>query len=183
MPVTRRHWALGAIGLASAAELVSAFQHAHQAARAASPPKLDHLDPAAARKIEAITSRIIPSDGTPGAREAGVIYFIDRALGTWEADKLPAYRKGIDELERTRARMFPASASLQTLSDDQMDRLITSIEGSEFFELLRAHTVLGFLGSPDHGGNRGGVGWTHLGVEDRMVFEPPFGYYDGEASQ
>ena len=35
-----------------------------------------------AAEIEAIAARIIPSDATPGAREAGVVYFIDRALST-----------------------------------------------------------------------------------------------------
>ena len=47
-------------------------------------------------------------------------------------------------------------------------------------ERLRAHTVLGFVGPPSRGGNRDGKGWAHIQVEDRMSFEPPFGYYDAK---
>ena len=32
-------------------------------------------------ELEAIAARIIPTTDTPGAREAGVIYFIDNVLG------------------------------------------------------------------------------------------------------
>ena len=34
---------------------------------------------------ETTDAQIVPSDDTPGAREAGVIYFIDRALATFLA--------------------------------------------------------------------------------------------------
>lgn len=179
-PVTRRRWALGTIGFASASELASAWQHAHQSA-VGSTPKVEHLGTAEAAEIEAITAEIIPSDGSPGAREAGVIYFIDRALGTWEADKREIYRKGMGELQKLRSKLFPKSASMAALSSEERRRLITAIEQSDFFSLLRAHTVLGFYGSPAHGGNMGEVGWAHIGLEDKMVFEPPFGYYDAEA--
>jgi gluconate 2-dehydrogenase gamma chain len=56
--------------------------------------------------------------------------------------------------------------------------LIRSMETSSFFEVLRTHTVLGFLGDPKYGGNRGKAGWRQIGFEDAMVFEHPFGYYD-----
>lgn len=36
-----------------------------------------------AADVEAICAQIIPSDATPGAREAGVVFFIDRALATF----------------------------------------------------------------------------------------------------
>jgi hypothetical protein len=39
------------------------------------------------------------------------------------------------------------------------------------------------VGSPIYGGNRGKVGWAHIGFDDRMSFEPPFGYYDAEAGR
>ncbi len=181
--VSRRDWALGSLGLLGSAELASAWQHAHQAVSARTSPKFEYLAAGEARDIDAITGRIIPSGDTPGAREAGVIYFIDRALATWEADKRVAYRVGMDQLQRTRVRIFPESVSVRSLSEGQIDRLIAEIEKSDFFEMLRTHTVVGFFGSPIHGGNRGGVGWAHIGLEDRMIFEPPFGYYDAEATK
>jgi gluconate 2-dehydrogenase gamma chain len=57
-----------------------------------------------------------------------------------------------------------------------------AIETTPFFEALRTHSVIGFLGSPAYGGNRGGIGWAYIGFEDRMMFQPPFGYYDAEAT-
>ncbi len=39
--------------------------------------------------------------------------------------------------------------------------------------------MYGFLGNPSYGGNRDHVGWKLIGFEDRMAFQPPFGYYDG----
>ena len=56
--------------------------------------------------------------------------------------------------------------------------LLGAIEKSDFFEVVRTHTLLGFLGSPSYGGNRSGAGWKYIGFEDRMTWKPPFGYYD-----
>ncbi len=180
-PISRREWTLATLGLAAPAEVAEAWQHAHQAAGAARPAKLETLSADEAREIEAIASRIIPSDGTPGAREAGVIYFIDRALGTWQAEHRDTYRKGMAEVQSLRERMFPGSSAIAALSGSDQDRLVAAFEKTPFFELLRTHTAFGFLGSPVHGGNRDGVGWTHIGFEDKASFSPPFGFYDAQA--
>jgi gluconate 2-dehydrogenase gamma chain len=179
--IGRREWTLAALGLASPGEIAAAWEHAHQTASAGTPPKLETLDPEMASDIEALTSQIIPSDGTPGAREAGVVYFIDRALRTWQSEHLESYRKGLEEVRQVRQRLFPKSTSIVGLDDASQRRLIEGFEKTPFFELLRTHTAFGFLGSPVHGGNRGGVGWAHIGFEDRASFSPPFGYYDAEA--
>lgn len=179
--LSRREWTLAAIGLAGSPEADAAWQHAHQGVTSAAPPRLETLDPATAKEIEALVSRIIPSDGTPGAREAGAIYFIDRALGGWLAEHLPAYREGLSGVQKIRAAMFPGSAGIAELSGADQDRLVAAFEKTPFFELLRAHTALGFLGSPVHGGNRGAAGWALIGFEDKASFSPPFGYYDAEA--
>jgi gluconate 2-dehydrogenase gamma chain len=82
------------------------------------------------------------------------------------------------EFHAKRKALFPQSASIASLSDQQQMTLIRSMETSSFFEVLRTHTVLGFLGDPKYGGNRGKAGWRQIGFEDAMVFEHPFGYYD-----
>src|SRR6267378_8133757 len=56
--------------------IVAAAEHAHQAAKSSSPRKFQFFTPEEAVEIDAISARIIPSDETPGAREAGVVYFI-----------------------------------------------------------------------------------------------------------
>jgi len=174
MDATRRSVLLGSLGL-------SAWIHAQEMARAAE-PRFDTLDPAMAADIDALVSHIIPSADGPGAREAGVIFFIDRALGTFDSDKVAVYRTGMAQLQQVRGRMFPTSVSVAALTPEQQIELLRAIETTEFFELLRTHTVLGFLGPPSYGGNRGQVGWKHIGFEHRMAWQPPFGWYDGEGA-
>jgi gluconate 2-dehydrogenase gamma chain len=178
---TRRSWVINSLGIAVAADVAAAWQVAHDAVHSEPPATFTSLRAVDARDIEAITAQIIPSDESPGAREAGVIYFVDQALGSWEADKRSAYRRGLRDVRRLNKKMFPTSTNIASLEDAQVRQLITAFENTEFFELLRTHTVLGFLGSPTYGGNRGKVGWAHIGLEDRMAFDPPFGYYDAEA--
>jgi gluconate 2-dehydrogenase gamma chain len=175
--ITRRHW-LVASPLAAA--VLAAQEHAHQAARSASPPPLTVLDAAEAREIEAIAAQIIPADATPGAREAGVIYFIDRALATFDQDKRPLYTEGLKNLQSKRDALFPGSQSIAALQPAQQIRLLQTIEQTDFFELVRTHAALGFFGDPSYGGNRDHVGWKLIGFEDRFQFQPPFGYYDAE---
>jgi gluconate 2-dehydrogenase gamma chain len=139
------------------AEVLEALQHAHEAAQSGD-GKLQYLDAKSAAEIEALAAQIIPSDDGPGAKEAGVIYFIDRALATFDQDQRELYRTGL-----TAAR---ATGS------------IASIERTEFFEALRKHVIMGFLANPAWGGNRDKVGWKLIGFEDAGAFQPPFGYYD-----
>lgn len=161
--------------------VLSALQAAEAAAKS-STTTFEYLDPATAAEIEAITAQIIPSTGGPGAREAGVIYFIDRALTTFAVDDREAYRTGLEQLQQKRRELFPNSAAIASLSSEQQMALIRSIETSEFFTLLRTHTVLGFLGNPSYGGNRGEIGWKQIGFEDDMAWQPPFGYYDAQVN-
>lgn len=172
MSITRREWAVGGIA--------AAWQHAHQAASSATPPKLEFLSFSDAQDVEAMASQIIPSNDTPGAKEAGVLFFIDRALAGWDREKRAIYRSGLADLQERRRAAYPQSASLAALTPDQLVHLMKEIENTPFFEVLRVHTILGFCGPPSYGGNRDGIGWSHLSVEDKMIFEPPFGYYDAE---
>jgi gluconate 2-dehydrogenase gamma chain len=167
--------------MAGWADILSAQQHAHAQAGSAA-PHFETLDAASAAEIEAIAAQIIPSGDGPGAREAGVIYFIDRALSTFAADDGEAYRKGMAEFQQKRRELFPNSSSIATLTNSQQMDLIRTMETSSFFDLLRTHTVLGFLGNPSYGGNHDGVGWKQIGFEDRMSYQHPFGYYDAQAN-
>jgi len=181
--ISRRDW-IQASGLAACwAEVAAAQQHAHEAARSGGTTAFQHFDKETAVEIEALVSQIIPTDGTPGAREAGVIYFIDRALAGFDRDKQKLYAGGLAQAQAKRRELFPSSRSIAGLSAEEQVRLLESIEKSEFFEALRFHTILGFLGDSSHGGNREQIGWKLIGFEDRHQFEPPFGYYDAPAVQ
>ncbi|MBT8148023.1 MAG: gluconate 2-dehydrogenase subunit 3 family protein, partial [Gammaproteobacteria bacterium] len=76
-----------------------------------------------AAEFEAIASRIIPGDDTPGAKEAGVIYFIDNVVGS-EQDTLSLLREGLEELQ-SRSSNLHGTASFYNLSPTQQDGLLT----------------------------------------------------------
>ncbi|HTC91181.1 MAG TPA: gluconate 2-dehydrogenase subunit 3 family protein [Bryobacteraceae bacterium] len=177
---TRRLWLSQCAGIAALADIASAQEHAHEAVQSSIPPAFQVLDPADAAEIDAITSQIIPSTDGPGAHEAGVVYFIDRALSTFDAHLREPYRLGMASVQRKRQEMFPASASVSALLSDQQIQLIHAIEATDFFSLLRTHTMYGFLGNPSYGGNRDRIGWKLIGFDDRMAYQPPFGYYDAQ---
>ena len=179
MNSTRRSWLTTCASLAAWPEVLSALQHSHTLT-ASSAGRFETLDPATAGEIEAIAAQIIPSTDGPGAREAGVIYFIDRALSTFAADRVETYRTGMLEVQQKRRDLFPNSTTIAALSAEQQQSLIRAIETTSFFDLLRGHTVLGFLGNPSYGGNRGGVGWKQIRFDNRMAYQPPFGYYDAD---
>ena len=173
--------------------VVAAAEHAHQAAKSSAPPKFQFFTPTEAVEIDAITARIIPSDETPGAREAGVVYFIDRALTTFAVDDQKVYREGLPGLQTRVPELFPALEKFSTATPEQQDQILHSLDeqtgpagrhsrssgaSSSFFQAVRVHTILAFLVDPDSGGNRDGVGWKVIGREPDHMFQPPFGYYD-----
>ena len=173
--------------------IVAASQHAHQASKSSSPPKFQFFTPEEAAEIDAISARIIPSDETPGAREAGVVYFIDRALATFAVDDQKTYREGLPGLQLRVRELFPALEKFSAATPEQQDQILHSLDeqtdsarrhsrssgaSSSFFQAVRVHTIVGFLVDPDSGGNRDGVGWKVIGREPDHIFQPPFGYYD-----
>ena len=133
-----------------------------------------------AAELEAIAAQIIPTDDTPGAREAGVIYFIDRALNTFGADNLEPIREGLQEFESSVREEHPGVEAFSALSDDQQIEALRAIEESDFFGTVRTLTIAGMFSHPSYGGNRDKVGWQLLQFDDRHAWQPPFGYYDAQ---
>jgi gluconate 2-dehydrogenase gamma chain len=133
-----------------------------------------------AAELEAIAAQIIPTDDTPGAREAGVIYFIDRALNTFRADDLEPIRAGLQDLESRVREDHAGVEAFSALTDDQQIEALRAIEESDFFRTVRFLTVAGMFAHPSYGGNRDKIGWQLLGFDDRHQWQPPFGYYDAQ---
>jgi gluconate 2-dehydrogenase gamma chain len=195
----RRFLSHGISGLSSAwvtahwPAVLAAADHAHRAAQSAAPPKFEFFSTEQAAEIDAVAARIIPTDGTPGAREAGVVYFIDRALATFASDDQKTYKEGLPELQARVRELFPAVERFSAATPEQQDEVLRSLDdhapvparpfrprpaAQSFFETLRQHSIAGFLIDPDAGGNRDGVGWKVIGREREHMFQPPFGYYD-----
>ena len=147
-----------------------------------------------ARTVEAFAERIIPDDGSgAGARGAGVVYYIDRALSGFSRNLQPIYRLGLKELEKfSRLQTGQAFAELDAGQQDDLVRLLIgpevgdATEGLQFSRadqerevaeddsvntallqrvsaIIREHTVEGFFCDPVYGGNRNAVGWKLVG--------------------
>jgi len=136
-----------------------------------------------AETVVALSSRIIPSvDKRPGAQEAGVVLFVDRALATFNAGQKKMYAEGLQDLNRRAADMFNGTAFAQ-LTAAQQDEVIRAIERTPFFQAVRFDTIVGTFALPTWGGNRDHAGWNMIGLEHQPRFQPPFGAYDVEANR
>ena len=158
-------------GLVAVAEAAAAARDAGAA--------FAQLTPAEAAALEAIAARIIPTDDTPGAREAGVIHFIDQALGDFMADEAGALRAGIETVDSLAAEAGEGMR-FADLGPEGQDAVLHAIEESPFFGLMQYLTVAGMFALPSYGGNRDHVGWQLLGFDHRHGWVPPFGHYDAE---
>jgi gluconate 2-dehydrogenase gamma chain len=168
----------GAWVAANYSGIVAAEDYVLQAAQSGKPVSFQFFTPDQAAEIEAMAAQIIPTDETPGAREARVINFIDRALATFAKNDQGRYTKGIGELQAQTSQMFPGSTKFSALSPEQQIKVLTAMEKTPFFNTVRTHTIIGFFASPVHGGNQDNIGWKLIGYDDSLNFRPPFGYYD-----
>jgi gluconate 2-dehydrogenase gamma chain len=184
--VTRRAF-LAAAGAAGAAWLVAdpellhaALVHARRTVALPPPYRFDALTAAQAADLEAMCMRILPSDGTPGAKEAGVIHFIDKALSSFAAPQKDSLVGGLTDLNQKVAAKWPGKTSFSELTPEQQDEMLKSIEKTPFFGQTRFATIVGMFANPSYGGNTREVGWKLLGFQAHGIYQPPFGYYDAE---
>jgi gluconate 2-dehydrogenase gamma chain len=146
--------------------------------------------------VAAAAARIFPSDETgPGATEAGVVIYIDRQLaGPYGKDRYrytqPPFEKGLPEQgyqdratprEIYREGLAPL-AGFHRRDAAEQDKILTGIESSIFFTLLRTHTIEGMFCDPMHGGNRDMIGWQLIGFPGpRMSYFEEVDQYHGRA--
>lgn len=158
--------------------IASAAQHAEHAALAPTPLSFEYLSVSDGADVAAIAAQIVPSGATPGAHEAHAVYFIDRSLATFFADRAPAFRTGLAGFQSAFHTAHPAIAAFNVAAPEEQLTFLKSVDQTAFFENVRVLTILGMFSAPKYAGNYAGSGWKLLGFEDQHVFEPPFGYYD-----
>jgi gluconate 2-dehydrogenase gamma chain len=164
---------VGAAGaLVAVPEVLGSAANAAQAARSVPREPLETLTASEGATLEAITSRLIPSEpGSPGAVEARAAHYIDRALGGFLSSFRETYRAGLAAVDsyatHTSGKAFALlSASEQDALLQEMER--NAVAGFEngsaaFFALVLAHTLQGTFGDPFYGGNRNFAGWDLIG--------------------
>lgn len=168
VPLTRRAFLeLTAAGLGGASLMLGC-------GRPASPYRF--LSDAEAELVIALAEQIVPADESAGATEAGVVRFIDRQLVTHYKRFQPAYRSGLEALERTsqeltgtpfRALAWEAQTDLlQRIEQGDVPETLWPETGpGEFFRMIRDHSLQGFYGGPQHGGNANYVSYRMIGID------------------
>ena len=115
-----------------------------------------------AETLAAICARIIPTDDSgPGAAEAHAAEYIDRALGGWLSPSRETYTAGLAAVDT--AGRAAGNQRFIHLTPAQQDAVLTTLEQTAFFALVRAHTIQGMFSDPVYGGNANFVGWDLIG--------------------
>lgn len=105
--------------------------------------------------VERLTELIIPSDQTPGAREAGVAEFVDFMVAHEHQKQYP-FRTGLTWLNAHSERLL--GGPFLQLSQDQQVSILEPLaykakyregeeDGREFFNSMREMTAMGFYSS------------------------------------
>ncbi|MGZ3307586.1 MAG: gluconate 2-dehydrogenase subunit 3 family protein [Xanthobacteraceae bacterium] len=136
--------------------------------------------------ITAFAERIMPgAPGKPGARDAGVLNYIDLALAGAYSDLQDFYRRGLAALDAHCRTTY--SKPFAQLSAAQQDEVIAALEGGKatgftwptsqtFFDTVRTHTMEGMFADPVYGGNKDFAGWDPGRVSRRTTAVLAGGY-------
>ncbi len=144
--------------------------------------------------IELLTQMIMPSDENgPGASEAQVVVYIDRALGTHRRDFRESYIQGLTAFDKYCLVAF--KSDFVHLSERNRRRALmgidrqrsprtwpkgASIGAREFLRMIITHTMEGMFCDPSYGGNYEEIGWKLIRFPGRAPFgyDPPFSEFD-----
>jgi gluconate 2-dehydrogenase gamma chain len=180
MSLTRRDFLLQSALYSGALWAAMNVPRPHALAAAADSTKpLVLTKPEQWKLVEAIAARIIPTDDEPGATEAGVVNFVDKALAHEDKTLAPVYAAGLPGVDAVAKKRF--QKAFVALGPGEQDEILAALESgkadgwpkgavgaADFFTAIRAHTVFGFLCDPSYGGNRDYAGWKVVGYPGRQ---------------
>lgn len=127
-----------------------------------------------AQTVDAFAERLMPgAPGKPGARDAGVLNYIDLALAGAYSDQQDFYRRGLASLDAYCVATH--NAPFVKLDATRQDAVIKAVEDNKatgftwpsaaaFFNTLRTHTMEGIFADPVYGGNKDFAGWRLVGL-------------------
>jgi len=157
-----------------------ALAHAAGVRAGTIPPRFDVFTAEEAAELAAVAARIVPTTDTPGATEAGVVFFLDRAFGGFAAPGLADCRGWLADLAKRAGARRAGATTFRSLPVADQDAVLTELDSGGFFGAIRSLVVMGMFSDPAHGGNRDEVGWKLLGFQHAMTHAAPFGHYDAE---
>ena len=163
--------------------MAQAHEHAKTAPRNLEGQPFRFFTPQQAADYEAFAEQIIPTDATPGAKEANVVRFVDFALSEIEPQNKQDFTKALEALNAQAKKTAPQAASFAALSSAQQVEAMKAMEKSDDFGTLKGYVLVGFFGDPADGGNKDEIGWKLIGFDDQAYWAPPFGYYDAHYNE
>lgn len=126
------------------------------------------------RLLQALSETLLPADDGPGAAEAKVAEYLERALDRRSAPSRARIESGLEIVDAT-ARQHYGKPFADCAGDERADvlqrlgqvphRIVRS-----FLSTLVGLAIEGFLCDPSHGGNHAGAGWLAIGYFP----EPPW---------
>jgi hypothetical protein len=134
------------------------------------------LSSAQAAALDAFAARIIPTDDLPGAREAGAVHFIDKAVASFAQE----LREPVTALAARLDGAAGAGRTFASLTPEAQDEIMRTLEREvpDAFGAARFAVLCGTFANSSYGGNRDEAGWRILGFEHRPVWTKPYGWYD-----
>lgn len=127
--------------------------------------------------LEAFVDRIIPADNNgPGAKEAGVIFYINNSLAHWNREESDTLVEGLYALTRAARRRYELDFAL--LPDANKDLLLADMEdgriegfenSGQIFNRLHRLTLEGMFSDPYYGGNQDYIGWDLIGYPGAVM--------------
>ena len=155
----------------------SAQAHAHAGGHGA------FLNDDDAATVTAFAERLMPgAPGKPGARDAGVLNYIDLALAGAYSDQQDFYRRGLAALDaycrktynaiiRPTRRCPPGRGGHG--AGERKGAGVHWPPAQAFFNTLRTHTMEGMFADPVYGGNKDFAGWRLVGFPGAQpLFSP-----------
>ena len=172
-------WILGIIGVIAGKLTLDRFailrgRQDRRPADSTSGDALRFLTAAEAPTLEAMLERMIPSNvppGAPGARETGVLRYIDAQLvGPRLAQHQELVRGGLRALDEV-AR-GAGSLRFHELPTDEQDEWLRRAQRGEgafgsprFFQVVLTMALEGHWGDPRYGGNHDELAWRWVGID------------------
>src|SRR6266852_3116070 len=149
---------LDAVAQGNAQEKIPADSTAQPRASSIGDQRGAFFNPDDAQTVAAFAERLMPgAPGKPGARDAGVLNYIDLALAGAYAELQDFYRRGLAQLDAHCRKTY--GQPFVRLAAARQDEVIKGLEENKagefawptaqaFFETIRTHTMEGMLADP-----------------------------------
>jgi gluconate 2-dehydrogenase gamma chain len=128
-----------------------------------------------------VCARIVPTDENgPGAAEARASQYIERSLASWLSSSREVYAAGLQSIDGAASKQ--RGKRFIELTAAEQDAVLSALEETPFFAIVRTHTIQGTFCDPAYGGNAKFVGWDlieypgirlNVTADDQRMAAPP----------